>query len=68
MTEEKEWFDPIVADVRAIRDRLAKQCNYDVATLFERLREKDDELRAKGFEVVSLPIKRVLPKKNGTQE
>jgi hypothetical protein len=32
--------DPIVAEVRRIREELARQCNFDVAAIFANLREK----------------------------
>ena len=32
--------DPIVAEVRAIRDELAAQCGYDIKEIFRRLREQ----------------------------
>jgi hypothetical protein len=30
--------DPIVEDVRAIRDEIAKECDYDIDTLFQYFR------------------------------
>ena len=30
--------DPIVAEVRAIRDRLAAECGYDINEIFRRIR------------------------------
>ncbi len=68
MSDEKEWTDPIVAAVRAVRDRLAKRFNYDIAAIFEHLRLKDEEYKAQGFQVVQLPIKRLPQKKTGTHE
>ena len=44
--------DPIVAEVRRVRDELARQFNYDVHAIFEDLRKHEgqtvtgDELRA----------------------
>jgi hypothetical protein len=44
--------DPIVAEVRRVRDELARQFNYDVHAMFEDLRKRQgqtvtgDELRA----------------------
>jgi hypothetical protein len=32
--------DPIVAEVRRIREELARQCNFDVAAIFANLRER----------------------------
>jgi len=34
------WEDPIVEDVRRIRDALAGEDNYDLHTVFERMRER----------------------------
>ena len=33
--------DPIVAEVRAIRDKLAAECGYDVGEIFRRVRERE---------------------------
>jgi hypothetical protein len=30
--------DPIVEEIRAIRDEIAKECGYDIDTIFRRLR------------------------------
>jgi hypothetical protein len=44
--------DPIVAEVRRVRDELARRFNYDVHAIFEDLRKREgktvtgDELRA----------------------
>ena len=32
--------DPIVAEVRRIREELARQCDFDVAVIFANLRER----------------------------
>lgn len=50
------WHDPIVEEVRAIRDAYAKQFNYDLAAIYRDLKEQ--EARS-GREVVSLPPKRI---------
>ena len=34
--------DPIVAEVRAIRDQLAAQCGYDLKEIFRQVREQQD--------------------------
>lgn len=34
------WIDPIVQEVRTAREKLWKECNYDLDQLFARLREK----------------------------
>ena len=33
------WNDPIVAEVRAVRERIAAECDYDLHRMFERQRE-----------------------------
>ncbi len=33
--------DPIVAEVRAIRNKLAAECGYDVGEIFRRVRERE---------------------------
>jgi len=47
--------DPIVAEVRAIRDRLAARFNYDIRAIAEDARRRQ---REGGRKVVSLPPKR----------
>jgi hypothetical protein len=68
VSDEKEWTDPIVAEVRAVRDRIAKQFNYDISALFKHFRKKEAEYEAQGFKFVDLPTKKVAPKKTGTHE
>jgi hypothetical protein len=48
--------DPIVEEVRVIRDALAKECHYDVGELISYLQQKS---RAAGRKTVSLRPKRV---------
>ena len=50
--------DPIVAEVRAIRDKLAAECGYDVHELFRRIRRRQAE---SGLEYVRYPPRRVVP-------
>ena len=50
--------DPIVAEVRAIRDKLAAECGYDVHELFRRIRRRQAE---SGLEYVRYPSRRVVP-------
>ena len=35
--------DPIVAEVRAIRDKLAAECDYDVDKIVRRVRQRQAE-------------------------
>ena len=50
--------DPIVAEVRAIRDELAAQCGYDIKEIFRKLREQQDK---SGLKYVRYPARRVNP-------
>ena len=50
--------DPIVAEVRAIRDELAAQCGYDIKEIFRKLREQQAE---SGLQYVRYPARRVTP-------
>lgn len=48
--------DPVIAEVRAMRDEFAKRANYDVGVIFRRIREMQDE---SGREYVSYPARRI---------
>ena len=50
--------DPIVAEVRAIRDELAAQCGYDMEEMFRKLREQQTK---SGLKYVRYPARRVAP-------
>ena len=50
--------DPIVAEVRAIRDELAAQCGYDIKEIFRKLREQQAK---SGLKYVCYPARRVAP-------
>lgn len=43
----------ILADIRRIRDEHARECGYDVHTMFQRMREEAAQLEARGWQVVS---------------
>ena len=53
--------DPIVAEIRRIREEFARRFNYDVEAMAEYLRMKEQEHPER---LVSFPPKR--PKKNAT--
>ena len=40
MKTKLQWEDPIVAEVRRVRDQLAKKFNYDVHAICEDLRAR----------------------------
>jgi len=41
------WEDPIVAEVHRAREKLAADCNYDVAAFFADLRKRQASLGAR---------------------
>ena len=52
------WEDPIVAEVRRIRDAHAARFNYDLRAIFEDIKERE---RKSGRTYVSFPPKRLSP-------
>ena len=59
MTEEiKNWEDPIVKEVRAVRDAHAQKFGYDLKAVFEDHRRIAEQLRETGYRLVSRPAKR----------
>ena len=55
------WKDPVVEEIREIRDAYARRFNYDIEAICRDLREQE----AKGDrEVVTLPPKRIAPMGN----
>ena len=48
--------DPIVAEVRTIRDELAAQCGYDIKEIFRELQEQQAK---SGLKYVRYPARRV---------
>ena len=57
--------DPIVAEVRAIRDDLAAQCGYDIKEIFRKLREQQAE---SGLKYVCYPARRVTPTEDASAQ
>ena len=51
------WDDPIVEEVRKIREEHAARFDYDLKKIFEDLKEQE---RKSGREVLSLPPKQPL--------
>jgi hypothetical protein len=45
----------ILEDIYRVRDEHARECNYDVDTIFARMNEHLKELKAQGWKVVSPP-------------
>ncbi len=54
--------DPVIAEVRAVRDGIAARAGHDVGAIFRRIREMQDE---SGREYVSYPARRVTEGSTG---
>ena len=39
------WKDPIVEEIHFVREKIAKECNYDLKKIMNRLRKKEKENR-----------------------
>ncbi len=39
------WKDPIVEEIHLVREKIAKECNYDLKKIVNRLRRKEKENR-----------------------
>jgi hypothetical protein len=39
------WKDPIVEEIHLVREKIAKECNYDLKKIMNRLRKKEKENR-----------------------
>jgi len=37
------WEDPIVEEIHNIREMIAKECDYDLRKIFERLKKNENE-------------------------
>ena len=60
--------DPIVEEVRQWREQYAARFNYDLKAIFDDLRRGTEEARQAGRSVVSLPPRRVLSPKSGSEK
>ena len=47
--------DEIIAEVRAVKDALAAQYNYDLRSLFAAIKKEEAELEAAGVRVIPPP-------------
>ena len=54
------WEDPIVEEVRRIRQEHAKRFNYDIRAIAEDARKRQ---KARGRQVVTLPPRRAAKRK-----
>jgi hypothetical protein len=76
MKKVKPWEDPIVAEVRRVRDQLSKEFNYDLHAIFEDLRKRQgktvtgDQLRAGKYPLPSAKpalVRETSPRKRGAR-
>ena len=54
--------DPILDDLRKIRDEYAARFNYDIDAMFEDTKRHEAELRKQGKKFVSYPPRPAQPK------
>ena len=59
------WEDPIVAEIRQIREEYAARFNYDLWAMYEDLKEQE---RKSGRQFVSYPPRRIPPKEEASGE
>lgn len=50
------WRDPIVEEIRRIREEYAARFNYDLDAIFEDVKRRQEE---RGLKTVTLPPRRV---------
>jgi hypothetical protein len=43
----------ILDEIRRVRDEIARECDYDIHKLSQRIREGTEKLKAEGWKVVS---------------
>jgi len=54
----EDWEDPIVAEVRAVREAHARKFNYDLDAIFNDIVQRQKQGEASGIKYVSRPRKR----------
>lgn len=68
MTKNEEiWRDPIVEEVRQIRDEIAKECGYDIDKIYEYLKSQRAIKESLGFKTGKPEVASVSPK-TGTRD
>lgn len=64
--DEKDWEDPIVAEIHAVREELAQQLDNDPKKIFEYYLQKQKEGKAQGRKYVTLSPKLIGTSRTGT--
>lgn len=59
------WSDPIVEEVRKVRDAHAAKFNYDLESIFNAIKKEEAK---SGYQFVKLPPKRIKPKEAQVDE
>ncbi len=62
------WEDPIVAEVRKVRDEYAARFHYDLAAIVRDLKRQEAEERKRGRKVVSFPSRRPFAQRKQPKE
>lgn len=52
------WRDPIVEEIRLIRDEHAAKFNYDLDAIFQDVKKHEESLREQGYKFVDLSVER----------
>ena len=55
------WQDPIVEELRKLRDAHAASHHYDSACIYQELMEKEAQAQQQGVKFVSFPPKPAIP-------
>jgi len=58
MTNAETWVDPIVEEVRRIRDEHAARFDYDIHRICEDVRREEEQDQAGGVEYITLKPRR----------
>jgi hypothetical protein len=45
----------LLQEIRLVREKIAKECDYDIRKIVERMRRRDAEEMARGVRYVSVP-------------
>lgn len=53
------WDDPIVTEIRKIREEHAAKFNYDLRAIYLDMKKKETECKKKGWKLVSLQPKKL---------
>jgi hypothetical protein len=51
--------EDILAEVRCVREEIARECNFDVGLIFERYRKAEARLKAEGWKFVNLSAQHI---------